>query len=415
MHLLFGSTARQGYLAAADQAFISLSNFLATVMVARCATPTDLGVYAVGFSALTFVRNTIEGLVIQPLNVYGAGMAEDEFRGYASSTAVIQLALAGLTALVSALGGWLLIRSGNDIAGSALFSLWFVLSFWQMQELVRRLLYTRHKVFSAALNTLLSSLMRLGLLWWWGRSATLSGVRGLEAIGWGAVVALLAGLWANRRLWCWRGLSVRQTWQRNWEFGRWMMGSTLANWVSVEFYPVLTAGMVSFAAAGAYRAIQNLVAPIHALLRATDTFLTPRAAEGFQREGTIALRRALRLIYVFNGLPVTAFLTFALLFPRQILHLLYGEVYTPYQRGVVLMALFYALWFAYWPLQTVLKASRQSKPIFIANLVAICLMFTLGLLAIRVWGVYGTIGGQILNALAVNLVLWTAWRRLQRI
>jgi len=49
----------------------------------------------------------------------------------------------------------------------------------------------------------------------------------------------------------------------------------VANWLSVEFYPVLTAGMISFAAAGAYRALQNLVAPIHLLLRAIDTFFTP--------------------------------------------------------------------------------------------------------------------------------------------
>ncbi|RCK77106.1 MAG: Membrane protein [Anaerolineae bacterium] len=412
-HLLFGDTARQGYFAAADQALISLTNFLATVMVARFATPTDLGVYAVGFSALTFVRNTMEGLVIQPLSVYGAGLEEDEFSRYTSSTAILQLALASLTALVSATGGWLLIQTGNDVAGPALFHLWFVLSFWQLQEFVRRLLYTRRRVFAALLNTLLGSLMRFGLLWWWSRTGTLNGVRGLEAIGWGAVIALLAGLWANRRVWRWHGLTPRQTWWRNWEFGRWMMGSTLANWISVEFYPVLTAGLVSFAAAGAYRAIQNLVAPIHALLRATDTFLTPRAAEGFRRQGSPALQRVLRLSYFFNGLPVLALLGIALLFPRQILGFLYGETYTPYSQGVVLMAIFYALWFAYWPLQTVLKASRQSKPIFIANLVAIALMFSLGILAIRLWGVYGTLAGQILNAFVVNVVLWTAWRRLQ--
>lgn len=411
--LFFGATARQGYFAAADQVLISLTNFLATVMVARYATPTDLGVYAVGFSALTLTRNTMEGLVIQPLNVYGAGMGDDEFAAYASSTAVIQFALACLTAAVSALGGWLLMQSGNDVAGPALFGLWFVLSFWQLQEFVRRLLYTRRRVLAAFINTLLGSLTRLGLLWWWGRAATLNGVRGLEAIGWGAVIALLAGLWANRRVWCWRSLSLPETWQRNWDFGRWMMGSTLANWISVEFYPVLTAGMVSFAAAGAYRAIQNLVAPIHALLRATDTFLTPRAAAGFQNEGAPAVRRVLRLIYIFNGLPVLALLGFALVFPRQILGFLYGETYLPYSPGVVLMAIFYALWFAYWPLQTVLKASRQSKPIFVANLLAIGLMFSLGLLAIRWWGVYGTLAGQILNAVAVNAVLWTAWRRLQ--
>ncbi|MCS6907708.1 MAG: hypothetical protein RML93_07495 [Anaerolineales bacterium] len=411
---LFSGTARQGYVAAADQALISLSNFLATILVARYTSPTDLGVYAVGFSALTFVRNTMEGLVIQPLNVYGAGMSEEEFAGYASGTALFQLASAVVIAGTGLLSGWFLTQAGNGILGSALFSLGFGLSLWQMQEFIRRLSYTRGRVLTALVNTLLAGLTRLGLLLWWGNKGALSGARGLEAIGWGAVVALAAGLWTNRRIWRWQGLALRQTWQRNWDFGKWMMGGTLANWISVEFYPVLTAGMVSLAAAGAYRAIQNLVAPVHTLLRATDTFLTPRAAEGFQREGPAALQRLLRRVYLFNGLPVAAWLGFASLFPVEILRRLYGETYTPYGRGVLLMATFYALWFGYWPLQTALKASRHSKPIFLANLTAITLMFTLGLLCISLWGVYGTIGGQILNALAVNAVLWTAWRTLRR-
>jgi hypothetical protein len=176
-HLIFGATARQGYFAAADQALISTSNFLATVIVARYTTLTDLGVYAVGFSALTFVRNTLEGLMIQPLNVFGAAMTDEEFAGYASSTAVIQLTLAMLTALISAGGGWLLSRSGNDVAGAALFSLWFVLSFWQLQEYARRLLYTRRRVLAALLNTLLGSFIRLGLLCWWGKEASLRSLR----------------------------------------------------------------------------------------------------------------------------------------------------------------------------------------------------------------------------------------------
>ena len=66
------------------------------------------------------------------------------------------------------------------------------------------------------------------------------------------------------------------------------MGGSLANWIASELYPLLAAGLISFAAAGAYRALQNLVAPVHVLLRATDTFFTPRAAKVYHH-GTILL------------------------------------------------------------------------------------------------------------------------------
>jgi Na+-driven multidrug efflux pump len=70
--------------------------------------------------------------------------------------------------------------------------------------------------------------------------------------------------------------------------------------------------------------------------------------------------------------------------------------------------------FAYWPLQSIFKAAQQSRPIFIANILAIISMFTIGVLAIRNWGVYGTIAGQALNALVINIVLWGVWISMRR-
>jgi O-antigen/teichoic acid export membrane protein len=413
--LLFsGRSAREGYLAAIDQAVISLANFVATIILARNVTPTELGMYGVGFTALRLIRSIQEGLTIQPLNVFGAGMPEVDFKRYATSTSLIQVGLAVSSALVVAISGVVMIRLGNDTAGPVLFSLWFVFLWWQLQEYVRRLLYTRGAVFNAMTNTVLANAVRLALMVIWLSRGQLTGIAGLEAIAWGSLVALLPGLWQTRAYWTRSFMDLRQTWQRNWAFGRWAMGGTISAWVSVEFYPVLTAGLVSFAAAGAYRAIQNLVAPVHLILRAADTFLTPRAANSYDQSGKLALNRLLRRIYFTTGIPVLGILAIAVLFPEQLLHLLYGDTYLAYSQGVVLMAAFYALLYAYTPLQTALKAMRLSRPIFIANLIAIVCMFTIGIWMILHWGVYGTIAGQALNALLVTLILWAAWAGLSQ-
>ncbi|MEW5869674.1 MAG: hypothetical protein AB1894_10400 [Chloroflexota bacterium] len=409
VRLFSGQGARQGYVAAVDQGLISLANFLATLILARSASPTELGVYGVGFTSLRLVRSIQEGLTIQPLNTLGASMDEEAFRSYATSTTLIQVLLALLSAGAAALGGWLLTAWGNDTAGPALFSLWSAFLWWQLQEYLRRVLYTRSRILAAAFNTALANLVRLALMVWLARQGQLDGSAGLHAIALGSLAALLVGAWQTRPYWSRQMASLRHTWQRNWSFGRWILGGVVMNWVSVEFYPVLTAGMISFAAAGAYRALQNLVAPIHLLLRATDTFLTPRAARLYHEHGLPALARTLRLTYWVAGAPVMGMLVLAILFPRPLLHLLYGDTYLEYSRGVVLMALFYLLWFAYWPLQTALKATRLSRPIFIGNLAAILAMFTAGLWMIQRWGVYGTIGGQALNALIVSVILWSAW------
>ena len=114
------------------------------------------------------------------------------------------------------------------------------------------------------------------------------------------------------------------------------------------------------------------------------------------------------------ALPVLLILIIALVFPEQILGFIYGDTFLEFSDGVILMAVFYALMFAYWPLQSIFKAAQLSRPIFVANVLAIVSMFTVGIWAILNWGVYGTIIGQGVNALVINLVLWGYWIRLRR-
>ena len=407
--LFTGQGARQGYLAAIDQSVISLANFVATIILARNVDPTQLGVYGVGFVTLRLVRAFQDGLIVQPMNVFGASMTQDDFKRYASSTSIFQIALAILSAMVVAFLGWVLIETGNDTAGPTLYILWLPFLWWQFEEYLRRMLYTRGKLLSAVITSVIGNGARIALMVYLANQGRLTGIAGLEAIAWGAFAALFPSLWFTRNYWTRQIANLKETWQQNWEFGRWLLGSFLANWAAVEFYPVLTAGLISFAAAGAYRALQNLVAPIHLLLRAIDTFLTPRAANLYDKNGLAALTRTLRSIYLAIGIPVAVILIVALVFPEQLLGLIYGDTYLEYSNGVILMAIFYALMFAYWPLQSIFKAAQLSRPIFIANALAIMSMFTVGIWAILNWGVYGTIIGQGVNALVINLVLWGYW------
>lgn len=412
--ILAGQGARAGYLAAVDQAVISVANFAATLILARYVSPTELGMYGVGFTCLRLARVIQEGVTIQPLNAFGAAMQQDEFKRYATATSLIQVILALLTAAGVAIFGWLLVRSGNDTAGPTVFHLWFPFLFWQLQEYIRRMMYTRGNIFDALVNSTLANGVRILLMIYWVSTESLTGISGLEAIAWGSLIALLPGIWQTRSYWSTTFDPLISSLRRNWSFGRWVMGGLFAGWLSVEFYPVLTAGMVSFAAAGAYRALQNLVAPVHVLLRATDTFLTPRAAKVFHQTGMPGLWRMLKLTYFFTGIPILGILAIAIIVPKPVLSLLYGTTYLEYSNAMVLMAMFYVLLFAYWPLQTAFKAIHVSRPIFISNLVAILVMFTIGIWAISLWGVYGTILGQLLNALIVALILWGTWLSIMR-
>jgi O-antigen/teichoic acid export membrane protein len=412
--ILSGEIARKGYLSGLDQALISLTNFTASILLARALTPTQFGAYGVGFLLLYLGRAFQEGLIVQPMTSLAPGMQGDGRRRYLTGSGVLQLGLAASEAAAAAALGWLLTRWGNTVAGPTLFALWLPLLLAQSQEYVRRVFYTLDLVGFAVLNTFVSSVVRLAVTAWLLAAGADTGAVGLFAIGCGAAAGLLLGLVETRRLWVRRGVDLVETWRRNWGFGRWLLGSTVANWIAIDVYPVLTAGLVSFAATGAYRALQNIVAPIHSLLRAMDTYFTPRLADRRRIAGPAGVEHMVRRMFLVTGPPVALVLLVAVWFAEPLLQLLYGPTYVGYAGGMRLMAIFYALLYSFWPIQSALKALERTRAIFYGSLGAMAAMATVGVWAILRWGVYGTIAGQALSAAILSLVLWSTWLRWRR-
>jgi len=409
--LLSSESAFQGYLAAIDQGTISLTNFAASIILARVISATEFGMYGVGFLLLLLLRAVQEGLTVQPLNALGPTLEGDEYRRYASSTALLQLALSAATTVGALVLGWALTAAGNDVAGPTVTALAFVGGAWQIQEFLRRGFYARGRVGSAALNTVLASVTRLAVLGLATRAGALSARVGLDAIAFGSIAATVVGVLQSRESWTRHGLDLPGVLRRNWSFGRWVSGGSIANWAALEIYPILSAGMISFAAAGAFRAMQNLVAPIHVLLRTIETYLTPRAARRFKLGGWSGLRAMLARVYWLSVLPSIGLLVVVALFPAPLMRLLYGAKYASYSGMLPLLALAYALWFAYAPLQACFKAIPWTRPVFLANVLATLSIFILGVLAIRAFGLAGAIGGQAVNSLLIGVILWVAWMR----
>jgi O-antigen/teichoic acid export membrane protein len=409
LDILNTKLANNGKFAAIDQAVISLSNFSASLLLTSLVSPTELGTYVLGFLAIYLVRAVQNGLIIQPLNTFGAGKSEGAFKAYFSAAALHQLILALLSAAGAAILGWVLTRLGNDTLGPTVFALWFSFFSWQTQEFLRRAFYTRGEVGKAVWVSLVGNFVRILIILGLSQRVEITGLTGLNAIGWGGVFGTFIGIWLAKAYFTTKWQDPFQVWLENWRFGRWILGASLADWMVVDMYPILMAGMVSFAATGVYQTLQNLVAPIHVLLRAMDTFVTPILAKSFDQDGIAKLQRNFRMIYVAVGIPVLGLLVLVLNFTPQLLFLLKGDTYLPYANGIYLMALFYFFLYVNRPLQMVFRAVRQGKQVFMANILAMVSMFSAGIWLIGRWGVYGAIAGQALNAIIISLVLGIAW------
>lgn len=401
--------ANNGKYAALDQAVISLANFSASILLAAWVSPTELGVYTLGFLAIYFVRAVQNGLIIQPLNTVGAGQSDEVFKPFFSAIAVQQGFLSLFSGLAAAILGWVLTRTGNDTLGPAIFGLWFAFITWQYQEFLRRVFYTRGEVAKALWVSAAVNFLRLGFLFLISRFGEVDGLTGLTAIGWGSLLGSILGFILARGYFSKDLAGLLSIWRENFKFGRWILGASLMDWVVLDLYPILIAGLVSFAATGVYQTLQNLVAPIHVLLRAVDTYATPLLAKTYDQHGWRKFKRKLGLIYLIVGIPVLGLLVLVLVFTPQLLFLLKGDTYLPYSDGIYLMALFYFFLFINRPLQLAFRALREGKQIFLSNILAMVSMLSVGFWLINRWGVYGAIGGQAVNAIIISLVLIVSW------
>jgi O-antigen/teichoic acid export membrane protein len=413
-YFINGRIANNGKFAAVDQAVISAANFSASVLLAALVSPTELGVYAIGFLAIYFVRAIQNGIIIQPLNTYGAAKSDEDFRAYFSVIALQQVILSLITALAAVILGWVLIQTGNDVLGPTIFVLWFSFFTWQIQELLRRVFYTRGEVQKAMWISICVNVIRLGFIIILASLEVINGLTGLHAIGWGSLGGIFLGLWLAKGYISFQFQSLCSICRENWRFGRWILGASLADWMVVDLYPILMAGMISFAATGVYQALNNLVAPIHVLLRAVDTYATPVLAKTYDQAGLAKVNKHLKLIYLLCAIPAVGLLVIVLLFAPQLLTLLRGDTYLPYTDAMTIMVIFYLFLFINRPLQMAFRAVRQGKQIFWANIVAAISMLVGGYWLIDRWGIYGGIGGQALNAFIISVMLLVGWLKINQ-
>src|SRR5688500_7097536 len=138
-----------------DQVLISGTNFVTMILAARGLHPEAFGAFTLVYSALLFANIFQSTLVTQAHNVLGAARSGADYVRYTTSTAVSQLmiiaaeaAIAGAVAMLAWLQGW--------EAAPMLIALVPAIVAYQIQEFIRRVLYTEGRFTAAFFNDLLS-------------------------------------------------------------------------------------------------------------------------------------------------------------------------------------------------------------------------------------------------------------------
>jgi len=407
--------ARGSLWGVCDQALISATNFLTTIVIARSLSPTDFGAFTLAYTAIQLANSLQAALVTQPHNVLGATRSGVDYIAYTTVTAISQLFFTGIVACIAAACTVVAYVAGWEIV-PLLLALTLALVAWQLQEFVRRVFYTEDRLALAFANDLVSYGVQAVAILALGHAGKLTGASALVAV---AITSALAAAWG--------GWELRATLQRhhtarprvlrngiaeNWRFGKWLFGAALASWTSDQCYPALVGGFVSVAAAGSLRAVQTIMGPTHILLRAMSHSLTPRAARTYAAGGYGALHAFIRRLTLITAPLMFAYCLAIALFAKPILTTLYGDRYRQYDWLLALTALSYALIYARTPAIIALEARGISRPVFQTYVWLTLLVFTVGIGAIFWFGLPGAALGLVGTGVVSNGILWWWYHRM---
>lgn len=398
---------RKGAWGFADHAQISASGFIMTVLLARVLSPGEFGLYALAYTALISVNQIQSALVSQPFTMLGSPRTGEDYVWYTTSTlwtqvglSTVSAAIVMLIALIGYLSGW--------GAASIVLACAPATAAWQMQEYIRRVLYTRSRTSGVFMNDLVSytgQFLVIVLLW---SSERLTTVSALTALTVTSLLGVILGLWQIRAY-----LGDRPSWgaflqlsKEHWDFGKWLMGGNLAAWTSGRMYPVLAASFISVAVTGAMKAVQTILGPMNVLTYALDPLLGPKAARANAADGIPALRVQVGRMQLFVVATVGVYCLLVSIFAAPILKTIYADQYTSYAWLLVIMAINYAFTAFRGPLSMALTVLGKTDAIFRVRVASSAVNLTLGIAAVFLFGVAGIGVGILLNGIVLQFVTW---------
>jgi O-antigen/teichoic acid export membrane protein len=401
--------------AVADQGFISGSNFVLSILLARWMGADQYGAYALAFSIFILLSLLYLSMVLEPMAVFGAATYRGGLRGYLKSLLWIHIALTlvifvglGISSAATALWGQQPGLAGA-LAGVMLASP-CVLLFW----LVRRAFYLELSPANAAIGALLYcavALVGVYIIHW---SGWLSAFSAFLPIAVAAILTTVLLYYRLRPTLRPATIEVKtgEVWQRHWGYGRWALASAIASWVPAYIYYPLLTSFSSMSQSGELKALMNLVAPMQQTQAALSMLFLPYAARVFGEQGNSSVGSITRRLTMMS-LGVSA-VYWALIIPfrQTVFHLLYGGRYMEVAYLIPAISVGAILWSGASGSSIVLRAMGSPASVFVAFIASSVISLAVGIPACRYYGVVGAVWGtNVADAGALLMVVWLVQRK----
>lgn len=401
---LRAAAANKNTLALLDQAVVSGTNFVTTIVVARWCGASELGIYALGFSLLVTWACVQESLIALPYTIYRHRHRDGSQADYAGSILAHQ-GLLSLLALVLLAGTTALLPARASLPGLAAVTgvLAAVVPFALLREFGRRFAFAHLRMGEAVVLDVVAAALQLAGLAALAAAEALSASTAYLAVGAACAVTSAVWLYLSRRCFVIRRAQVLPTLRQSWTLGRWLFASQVTLSVQSYFIHWLLAWRDGAEATGVYAACMTVVQFSNPLILGISNALMPRAAQALVEGGARELRHVVLQTTLLLSVAMGLFCAAVLLAGDQILYLVYhGSQYQDHSQTVFVLALAMLASAVGMPASNGLAAVERPGAVFKVGLLALAVSLLLVPWLVAWYGVagaaYGFLAGNVVGA-----------------
>jgi O-antigen/teichoic acid export membrane protein len=334
-----GQAVRMGMFSLFDQALVSGTGFLTTLILARTCSQDELGVYSLALTIVVFLTALQGNLITVPYTMYCHRHSGEVLAEYAGSTLVHQL-ITSLAAMACFFGLDVALSFGIGPAGvrPAAWVLLGVIPFLLLREYARRFTLAHLALATAIAIDVVVAVLQIGSLLVLRQLGWLSAAAVYGAMGAACAMACLCWLLLDSLPMRFSAAKVWTDWLRNWSFGKWAVMSQLTALVSYVL-PWLLASVHGTAETGELAACMTLVGLSNLFVMALNNLLMPKAARAFVAGGSQNLSRVLQKATLYTAVVLGPLCLGAFFAGNIVAEIVYGAAYADTGSLITILAL----------------------------------------------------------------------------
>lgn len=400
--------------ALADQAMVSGVNFLTGILFVRFLGMEEFGYFTLSWMIILFVNSLQMAMVISPMMSIAPKQNDIDKPGYYGAVIIQQLVFS----LISFIFIYFGVKASFYIypewhIQSLALPLAFTAFMFQVQDFMRRLFFSRNQCASAFLSDVISYVGQLALVVYYFYNSKINTEIILWIIGASSAASVLIGCLTIK------GILLKNNtvsvFKRHWLFSKWMVASTLLQWLSGNYFVIATGSLVGAYAVGVIKSAYNIMAVSHIFFQSMENFVPATASNHYKYTGNYGLSLYINKVFISGVIASSFFAICVIFFSTDLLNVIYGTEYKKYSYILEICAISYIFMFASIPFKIGLRTLERTQGVFMALLASSIFSLLTAHFFINILYINGAMIGILISNIIIYLFSWFFFKKYNNI